>query len=95
MRETHPLANALLAQGRAADAVTQLEPFVRDHPQHAEALVTVGVALTESGRPADGLVYLERAAGTGSPTARLDLGLAPPSRPSADGRGGGVSASSG
>lgn len=66
------LAAALLATGRAAAAVEELEALVGDEPYRESAWTALVRTLTAAGRPADGVAAVARAA------ALLDeLGLVP------------------
>ena len=55
----HVLGRALLAQQRPQDAIAPLEAAARQGDPIAET--NLGIALDQSGRPADALVWLERA----------------------------------
>jgi len=55
----HVLGRALLAQQRPQDAIAPLEAAARNGDPIAET--NLGIALNQSGRPADALVWLERA----------------------------------
>lgn len=52
---TEARAEALLAAGRAGDAVVELEPFVAEHPLREQARATLMLALYQLGRHADAL----------------------------------------
>lgn len=66
------LAEALVAVGRAADAVAQAEALIVDHPYREGAWAVLVRALTAADRPADGLGAYGRAV-----AVLDDLGLEP------------------
>jgi tetratricopeptide (TPR) repeat protein len=55
------LGNALMVQGRFAEAVASYEQVLRLRPQQAEAHNNLGVALAEQGRLAEAVVHYELA----------------------------------
>ncbi|MBO0901451.1 winged helix-turn-helix domain-containing protein [Cellulomonas sp. zg-ZUI22] len=70
---TERLADALLAAGRAAEAVTLLDPHVAAHPWREDGWRLLATALHRAHRPADALDVLRR----GRRTFADDLGLDP------------------
>ena len=67
------LAGALLATGRAADAVALLDPHVTAHPWREDGWLLLATALHRAHRPAEALDVLRR----GRRTFADDLGLDP------------------
>lgn len=70
------LADALLTAGRAADAVTLLDPHVGAHPWREDGWRLLATALHRAHRPADALAVLRRARRTFADDLGLDPGPA-------------------
>lgn len=70
------LGDALLTAGRAADAVTLLDPHVGAHPWREDGWRLLATALHRAHRPADALAVLRRAHRTFADDLGLDPGRA-------------------
>jgi protein O-mannosyl-transferase len=75
-RAHNNLAEALIAAGRAVDAVREFEAAVRADPDYAPAQYNLGVTMLDNGRAAESIPHLQRALSAPRHGAELHLYLA-------------------
>ena len=70
------MGHVLLTQKRHAEAMPYLERAYAIAPTYVPGLVTLGLALSETGRPEEGLAYLTRALELKPDESMVHIGLA-------------------